>query len=154
VAERGWPRCVARSGRLGAAPPLAQDTGHPATGTRRRCSAFLSLRPAPCQPPTLGPRASRASDGPRGQGVPAPAAQGGTAAPGGAATGGYLSRTPRKGSAQQALAYACPSLRRQAVRCMEGATPVWSQEPTKISGFSSGLRGKWPEDELCPTDQR
>jgi hypothetical protein len=95
VAERGWPRCVARSGRLGAAPPLAQDTGHPATGTRRRCSAFLSLRPAPCQPPTLGPRASRASDGPRGQGVPAPAAQGGTAAPGGAATGGYLSRTPR-----------------------------------------------------------
>jgi hypothetical protein len=68
--------------------------------------------------------------------------------------GFYVMSSLRKGSAQQALACACPVLRRQAVRCMEGTTPVWSQESTKITGFSSGLRGKWPEDELCPTDKR
>lgn len=60
----------------------------------------------------------------------------------------------RKGRAKQAVA--CPGaiLRRPAVRCVEGATAVWSQESTKITGFSSGLRGKWPEDELRPTDKR
>lgn len=60
----------------------------------------------------------------------------------------------RKGSAKQALACACPILRRPALRCVEGTTPVGSQESTPITGFSSGLRGKWPEDELCPADKR
>lgn len=60
----------------------------------------------------------------------------------------------RKGSAKQAPACASPALRRPAVRRVEGATPLWSQESTQIAGFPPGLRGEWPEDELCPADER
>lgn len=75
----------------------AAGTGHrtPGHGHPTRCSALPSLRSAPCPPPTLGPHAFRAPDGPRGQGVPAPAAQGGAASPGGAAPCSFLSGTPR-----------------------------------------------------------
>ena len=60
----------------------------------------------------------------------------------------------RKGRAQQALARPSPLLRRPAVRGVEGTAPVWSQESTPIPGFPSGLRRKWPEDELRTTDER
>lgn len=54
----------------------------------------------------------------------------------------------RKGRAQQALAGPSPILRRPAVRGVEGAAHVWSQESTQVAGVPSGLRGEWPEDEL------
>lgn len=55
AAGSGWPqwrsaavvRGQERSPR-GAAAPLAQDIGRPATGTRRHCSALPSFRPSPC----------------------------------------------------------------------------------------------------------
>lgn len=100
AAGLGWPqwrsaaavRGQERSPRGAAAPP---GTGHRTPGHGYPTALLCTPLIAAFALPTLGPRASRAPDGPRGQGIPAPAAQGGAAAPGSAAPCGFLSRTLR-----------------------------------------------------------